>query len=98
MASRIRMGHSGLNQHLYNNHIEESPKCECGCPKETTEHYIFECRLFLEARDEMMGKIPNIFEHTAKVFLNGCDNYSEKINMQLLIAVTTYITRSGRFI
>ncbi len=46
----------------------------------------------------MMGKIPNIFEHTAKVFLNGCDNYSEKINMQLLIAVTTYITRSGRFV
>ena len=50
-------GHCGLNGYLHRFRIKESPLCECGCSKETVEHFLMECRRFKDARSELRRNV-----------------------------------------
>ncbi len=96
MLNRIRMGHSGLHQHLKNNHIQDEEACECGYGCENPHHYLFDCTHHTGVRQIMLDKLPGIQRNVA-IFINGDDNQSEKINKSILGAVTTFIVQSNRF-
>ncbi len=97
VANRMRMGHSSLNNHLFQNHILETPDCECGHSHETLKHFFFDCTKHVQARHVMMNSIPEIFEQNVNTYLYGCDDINEQLNKELLVAVTTFIVNSGRF-
>ena len=44
--SRIRNKCSNLNNDLYQNHLKDSPLCDCGRSIEDAEHYFFRCERY----------------------------------------------------
>ena len=73
LHSRIRMGCSALTGHLYNYHVVENPRCDCGAPMEDSFHYFFECPRFIIQRDAMMVSIAEITNCTIGTLLFGND-------------------------
>ena len=43
---RIRNMCSNPNKDLYDNHLKDSPACDCGTDVEDAEHYFFRCELY----------------------------------------------------
>ncbi len=73
------------------------PNCDCGHHNESLKHFFFDCTTFTQARQQMRSSIPDIFERNVNTYLYGCDNINEKLNQELLVAVTTFIANCGRF-
>ena len=55
--TRLRTGHCSLNHYLYRFHLKDTPHCRCGNGKETVEHYLLECQLYVEQRKELQKKV-----------------------------------------
>ena len=77
--TRLRTGHCGLNHYLYRFQLADTPYCSCGHGKETVEHYLLECQLYVEQRKELhknvgVGRMkvekllgyPKLIEHTVE--------------------------------
>ena len=56
-VAQLRTGHCHLNQYLHRFNIIETPECECGAEKETVDHYLLNCKLYNEERDELRRKV-----------------------------------------
>ena len=91
---QIRCGHFPLNAYLHRVNKSETERCHACAdeweglpPRETINHYLFDCPAHNEARNELIDKI-------------GIDNFhlpeimSDTNRMKLL---TTFINRSRRF-
>ena len=48
--AQLRMQCSNLNDHLYNLHVIDSPKCSCSYKCEDSNHYLFHCPLYTTER------------------------------------------------
>ena len=97
--ARLRIGCSGLNSHLcLNLHVIESPQCICGHINENPEHYIFDCRLFTEQRNELNQTLSKFEGHIIDIddILYGCPDLSWSENKDILFAVHKFINESGR--
>jgi len=55
-VAQLRTGHCHLNQYLHRFNIIETSECECGAEKETVDHYLLNCELYDEGRDELRRK------------------------------------------
>lgn len=55
--TRLRTGHCGLNHYLHRFGLTDTPHCSCGRGKETVEHYLLECELYVEQRKELRKNI-----------------------------------------
>ena len=97
MLARMKLGCSGLNEHLFLNHIEESRACDCGDRTESAEHFILKCSRFDRIRNEMLLEIPSGFKLTESILLNGDDDETETDNEKLFTATTKFVTKSKRF-
>lgn len=77
--TRLRTGHCSLRHYLHRFKLAESPYCDCGYGKETVEHYLLECKLYVEQRKELRTKAgagrmkvekllgyPKLVKHTLK--------------------------------
>ena len=73
LLSRIRMGYSALTGHLYNYHVVENPRCDCGVPMADPFHYFFESPRFIIQREEMMVSIAEITNCTIGTLFFGND-------------------------
>ena len=51
--TRLRHRSSSLNADLFRVHLANGPACICGCAFEDAIHYILECCLYNEAREEL---------------------------------------------
>jgi hypothetical protein len=49
--TRLRTGHCELNHYLYRFGLTDTPYCSCGRGKETVEHYLLECELYVEQKE-----------------------------------------------
>ena len=57
--TRLRLNLSALNQHRYNYHFIEKPDCLLCRTPETTTHYFFNCRAYVEARNTLFSRLSN---------------------------------------
>jgi hypothetical protein len=60
--TQVRCGRSQLNQHLFEVGNKLSPRCLCHAPKESTEHYLLDCFLFANERQELFSNLKGILE------------------------------------
>ena len=97
LHSRIRMGCSALTGHLYNYHVVENPRCDCGAPMEDSFHYFFECPRFIIQRDAMMVSIAEITNCTIGTLLFGNDCCTLDENKAVFDIVHKYINDTYRF-
>jgi hypothetical protein len=95
--SRIRMGCSSLKAHLYDMHIINEPTCRCGANREDASHYLFECPLFFNLRNDLHETIVERSSFNLKTLFYGDDNLKYDQNCMIFQAVHEYIKRSNRF-
>ena len=62
LHTRIRLNASDLKEHRTGLGKSESPTCDCGASKESTEHFILSCPLFLSARTWLFQEISAALE------------------------------------
>ena len=104
--TRLRIGLTTLNAHLFSiqDQTVPRPSCRCGYPHENTMHYILYCPLYNEQRSQMLNAIqtiiPNVNELPTKIKFNcilfGNDATSKE---GILIAhhLQTFIQSTRRF-
>ena len=89
LHSPIRMGCSALTGHLYNYHVVENPRCDCGAPMEDSFHYFFECPRFIIQTDAMMVSFAEITNCTIGTLLFGNDCCTLDENKDVLTLCTS---------
>ena len=57
LHTRLRLGSSQLNSHLYKIGLKETPNCRCGALNEDVWHYIFVCPLYTSERSTLHSLI-----------------------------------------
>ena len=109
LLTRLRVGRSQLNQHMFTVGLSDTEKCTCtNNVKETSLHFMTQCPLYTENRqilfDKIKSFIPN-FENLSKsrqheILLLGyeIDNPTlVSINTKIMIATQHFIHKSKRF-
>ena len=82
---------------LVKRHLAENPACQCGYQCENSEHYLFHCPLFNDARSASINKINNV-NYTLNCLLFGNQNLSIVENSEIFQHVSNYIILSKRFV
>lgn len=105
LHTRLRVGTSKLNAHLYQLQISDSPSCLCGHKSETTEHFMLHCKIYQKHRSVLFNDLSNIigtnFNILSKplqmeIMLNG-HNLTEVGGREVASCVQKFITSSQRF-
>ena len=102
LLNRLRNGCSGLNGHLFQNHVRNDKICNCGYTNESVTHYFLHCPNHDGPRREMLNNLTNLFalreQINTLVLLFGSENLSIDDNISTSIIVQNFILKSNRFI
>ena len=79
------MGCSGLNAHLFQNYITDSPRCACGDPYEDPFHHFFACPRFVIQRNDLQIAISEITSCSIGTMLYGSKLCTTAQNKMFLI-------------
>lgn len=109
LLTKIRVGRSLLNSHLFEIGKSNNPNCLCCDTPETVKHYMFECSRYTIDRQILFSKIAQhypTFLNLCKIkqytiLINGVDkeipeNY--KLNRLLSFLVQSFILKTKRFV
>ena len=105
LHTRLRVGMSRLNAHLFPIQLSDRLQCECGSPSETVNHFILNCPLYQNARNQLFRSISinlNIdvtnFQPTelTNLLLNG-PNHPRGGGRELAYLFQSFLRDSGRF-
>ena len=99
LHAKMRMLCSNLNDHLYSHiHVVDSPKCQCGFQRENNKHFLLDCPLFINERQDLLNKLTAIsFQPTVSNLLYGNKEYTDECNIQAFNHIHDFIKQSGRF-
>jgi ribonuclease HI len=98
---RLRMGHVGVNSHLFRFSLADSALCEHCEEEETIEHYLLKCEEFYPQRLQLYDDIRCILctddmpEITVKLLLGG-EKFNHNVNCQIVTALGKFIKRTRR--
>ena len=97
--AKLRMLCSPINDHLYSHiHVIDSPACICGHLRENNKHFLLQCPLYLNERNEMFNKLNQIgFNPSLNNLLYGNNQYTDQVNIQAFYIIQEYLAASGRF-
>ena len=104
--TRLRIGLSTLNAHLFQicHRNTPSPSCNCGHPIEDTAHFVLWCPLYHIQRSELLKDIKNIlprFEnlsaHDKLNVLLHCENVKNDKQIAVAHLFQAYISKTQRF-
>ena len=94
--TRLRLNCSSLHQNLFSKNIINDPYCECG-EIEDTEHYLLNCNLYQNLREELLNTVTTYCQPTLNVLLYGNANLSDSENKTIFSAVQEFILKTKRF-
>lgn len=94
---RIRNRCSNLNKDLYDNHLKDSPACDCGTDVEDAEHYFFRCDIYTIQRIRFFHSSRRFHPLGVQFLLYGSDQLSEEDNITFFSYVHEYIRETKRF-
>jgi len=93
--ARMRIGHTGLNAHLFRMGLSPSPLCPCG-RLETVNHYLTECDTYSNQRQNL-ERVINAMEVTFNMRnLLGGSNLDKEKQKIICEAVWRFTTETGR--
>ena len=72
--TQLRIGRSQINQHLFAIGRSNTQACLCGCPIESVQHFLLDCFLYSNEREELFNYIRN----TKYVLCSSLDSYTKK--------------------
>lgn len=96
---QLRNNVSNLNYDRFNDHLMESPMCQCNQSVETISHYFFECNLYQNPRLVLIQHLnhPHHNHLCTNVIVNGCTLCNNIQNFSILTHVSNFILQSKRF-
>ena len=94
--TRLRTSCSTLNQHLFSRNIIANPNCICGAIEDTS-HFLLECNLFQNLRQEMVTTVSEIAPPTLNTLLFGNPDLRNEANESIFLAVQSFISKTKRF-
>ena len=89
--TRLRLGASPLNSHLFKIGINESPACSCGSPNEDNYHYFFSCPKFNIPRPQLHSKIAHLAPFTLQTLLHGSRDCSFLENSDIFSTIHEFM-------
>jgi hypothetical protein len=96
--ARMRIGCSLLKSHLhYNLHVVDSPRCQCGYPREDPKHYFFNCPLYALSR-QLLWESVNLSNIDINEILYGDSTQDITTNENQLNAIHQYMRDTKRFV
>ena len=94
--TRMRLGHAGINQHLYRFELYDSPLCEICRTPETIEHFLLNCPKY----DVFRRRLRATFSDGPWDFTLGnvlCfGDYPTSTLLKQLDALSTFLMETGR--
>ncbi|CAG2205733.1 unnamed protein product [Mytilus edulis] len=111
--TRLRLGLSALNDHLYKYNLTLNRFCDF-CPGnciENTEHYLIHCARYTNYRITLLLGIKNLLcpdiniamlrdlcpNYLSKILIEGSDDLSDDTNLEMFECVFRFIKSSNRF-
>ena len=94
--TRLRLGCSRLNAHLFKIGVIDSPQCSCGTGIEDTLHHFFMCPMYSNLRVDLSSKVIPIAPFTSATLLFGNKDCSLDQNYTIFTAVHEYIVKTER--
>lgn len=102
LLCQLRNSKSQLNQHLFNDHLSNTPNCAiCNCP-ETTDHFLFQCQKYSTERMNLINAlliIPDVYSKisiSSNDMLKGNADLSYDQNCMLFNYVINFIKQTNR--
>ena len=95
--TRLRLGASQLNSHLFKIGVKDTTKCSCGSPTEDAWHYFFSCPFYTVARSKLHTAISRYAPFTLQTVLYGYAGCSLDDNLTIISAVHEYIFETEHF-
>ena len=110
--TRLRLGLSGLNAHLFTHGLSDNKKCACHYHTEDVSHFFFSCPQYAAHRPALLSALEQSIQQVDPVLnlqmlnsgsklelvLNGSVHLSHNDNVALFNAVQTFIYKSRGFI
>ena len=95
--TRLRLGASQLNSHLFKIGVKDTPLCVCGLSSEDAWHYFFICPIYAVERSLLHTTISLYAPFTLQTVLYGCPECSLEENIAIFSSVHEFISATGRF-
>ena len=95
--TRLRLGASPLNSHLFKIGVKQVPSCSCGSPNEDPFHYFFSCPKYNQSRLLLHTKVAHLAPFTLQTLLYGSPECSFQANCNIFSAVHEFISATNRF-
>ena len=86
---RLRNKCSNLNNDLYQNHLKNSPLCDCGSIFEDVEQYFFRCERYNNERVALFRATRKFHPLGVPLILYGSDAFPKKIMLSSLAMCTS---------
>ena len=107
LLTRLRLGFSHLNEHIFRHNFQYcmNPLCSCSLDIEDTSHYLLHCHHFSQHRIDLMNSVNSIYENfdslsdnnKRDVLLFGDPSSDGNTNKFILEATLLYIKSTERF-
>ena len=107
LLTRLRLGHSHLNQHKSNHNLQDclNPFCSCRLEVESVFHFFLHCHYYLNIRSTLLNELQSIDinlsnqedDIVVEVLLYGSTKFNTNQNFRLLSSPIDYTLKSERF-
>ena len=104
LLTLLRLNSSHLNEHKFRHNFNDriSLICSCGKEPETTLHYLLRCDFYSIYRLNDICALNHSLKNTSeenllKVLLYGAEEFSFKINSEILKCTIKFIKKTDRF-
>ncbi len=101
VIAQLRIGFSDLNDHLFLKGCLEDPQCLCGYRCENTSHFLLECPLYSNIRNNMIQKINQLNSSltvNANLLLYGDETLNFTSNNLIQTYLSEMLRSSQRFL
>eukprot|EP00745_Piridium_sociabile_P001459 TRINITY_DN108977_c0_g1_i14.p1 TRINITY_DN108977_c0_g1~~TRINITY_DN108977_c0_g1_i14.p1 ORF type:complete len:341 (-),score=9.36 TRINITY_DN108977_c0_g1_i14:68-1090(-) len=94
---KLRLEMSDLRHDLFKRHLSDNSSCACGSAVEDAFHFLSECPLYHQSRDQTIELLSDDVKTDVSVLLFGRRNTSTTENQEIVLAVGNVIRMSERF-
>ena len=93
--TRLRLGHVGLNAHLFKISRSLTNLCSCG-QTETIDHFLLDCPLYTAARHQLMHELLFLDVPLTRQNVLGGGDYSEAKQLMILNHLASFLSSTGK--
>ena len=95
--ARLRRSCSNLRFHLFQNHLAEDSRCNCGYYMEDVEHFFLNCKLFFNQRQRLLMGTRQFHPLSVSLILFGNPDLTPNENSELFSHIFKFIAETKRF-